>query len=862
MDSSTTSTRDGENRTLAAARLSEQAPESAVPSRRSSKIDSEPDAEMMPTMSEPTRPSSSSGAASSSSPAGPRPTTRRKLPEATLPPVPESPTRRATPDVPHNLFSDKRRKIDQSETSWMRRIAPVEMPVDDNDLEVDVLVGEEVDPKLPAGWRVGEAGCFVLTEECLNIQQRLLTAPERAEFSHAKRKELTEFFSNEVWDVASDKTTDDRILKARWLLKWSKNPDGTPRAKARLIIQGYNDPDALAGKVATSAPTLTRIGKYLTLQSAVIKGWRCWIADVATAFLQGGKQNRVLQVRVPQDAAEMIGIDKEQPMALHKPMYGQVDAPRGWYLEASARLTSIGLRPHPLDPCIFMSYNEAGEYDGFVDLYVDDMLGAGCMDGEGDNCYRSRIEKLKAMFNFRTWQDDDKMEYCGSNIEQTATSVTVKFETYAKKLKPMTANQKLPDDASRPLDKHEVRQLRGLVGALQWPASQACPHLQASVSYLQGDFPTPTIKTLQEANRVLRFFKSNVDVGIEIKKVANELTDVTFVAMTDATWASRNDGSSQGGYLILACGPEVLEGQTSPFSTVDWKSHRMPRLCRSSLQSEGQAAVAAVDSLEYIKVFWACMLRPDVLVDDESLASQLSKSTLVVDAKSLYDAARREHLGSFADKRTGIDILCLKERMTATQSSWRWVSSERQYADGMTKPGVRQVLADRLRQGMLSLIHDPNFVAARKKPAAERLGNISSSRSSPPRNKRAKTSPAVALLAMAPSLSQATTCLVSTVQTNDLCQIETIAQPSFNWSLWIGIMLAAVVTLLTIGSCCYYRFFNTTSKTDAETQTDPEIFYMGKHGNCYHQRLCRHAHSYTSSSYRQCEICMPTTNRK
>ena len=43
-------------------------------------------------------------------------------------------------------------------------------------------------------------------------------------------------------------------------------------------------------------------------------------------------------------------------MLLLKPCYGQIDAPRGWYLEAVDRLQKLGLRQHALDPCAFLIY--------------------------------------------------------------------------------------------------------------------------------------------------------------------------------------------------------------------------------------------------------------------------------------------------------------------------------------------------------------------------------------------------------------------------------------------------------------------------------------------------------------------------
>ena len=50
----------------------------------------------------------------------------------------------------------------------------------------------------------------------------------------------------------------------------------------------------------------------------------------------------------------------------------------------------------------------------------------------------------------------------------------------------------------------------------------------------------------------------------------------------------------------------------------------------------------------------------------------------------------------------------------------RWVSSERQYADGFTKTSAAQLLADRLRVHELRLMEDSTYQAARKKPLEER----------------------------------------------------------------------------------------------------------------------------------------------
>ena len=45
----------------------------------------------------------------------------------------------------------------------------------------------------------------------------------------------------------------------------SKNADGTPRAKARLVVRGFNDVDALNGNLDTASPTTSRLSRSMCL---------------------------------------------------------------------------------------------------------------------------------------------------------------------------------------------------------------------------------------------------------------------------------------------------------------------------------------------------------------------------------------------------------------------------------------------------------------------------------------------------------------------------------------------------------------------------------------------------------------------
>jgi len=57
--------------------------------------------------------------------------------------------------------------------------------------------------------------------------------------------------------------------------------------------------------------------------------------------------------------------------------------------------------------------------------------------------------------------------------------------------------------------------------------------------------------------------------------------------------------------------------------------------------------------------------------------------------------------------------------MIKESSILRWVSSQHQLADGLTKVTARQDFAEHLKGGHIQLIFDPEFKAAKKKKTAE-----------------------------------------------------------------------------------------------------------------------------------------------
>ena len=584
-----------------------------------------------------------------------------------------------------------------------------------------------------------------------NLSEKKLSVHDRALFQEAKKKELQSFFENQVWQFQTIKeASPERTLTSRMLLKWSKNPDGSPRAKARLIVRGYADVDALEGGLQTSSPTTSRLARSVLMSISASLGWDIWTADVATAFLQGLPQERKLWVKLPADALSILGATADTRMLLLKPCYGQLDAPRRWYLEAVRRLKELGLRQHQLDPCCFLMYEdeeESGGLDpkhailgedhwlcGMICLHVDDMLGAGSSTSP---TYVQLVAKLKEEFNFREWKQGSELEYCGARIYKGEDAITVDHTKYLHKIKPIPVARGTGPEAE--LEQYQVTQLRGLMGSLQWPAVQSSPHLQCSVSMLAASGSKGLVKSLMDANRLLKFAKENSDVGLRYRNIG-EVKDLRLVAMTDASFASRADGSSQGGYLIVLVNKKALEAEECDYHVWDWRSFKLPRVARSSLSAEAQAAGQATDALELCSRFWEHLLDPDLSLKELLDAQSSLQPCLVTDAKALYDSYHRESVTtSVTDKRTSLEIRVVKEQLGNIDGSLRWVSSERQFADGLTKC-ARQLLADRLRYGRIKFVWDPNYTAAKKKSRQDREANEAEHAASrPSRNESAES---------------------------------------------------------------------------------------------------------------------------
>eukprot|EP00439_Symbiodinium_sp_Y106_P034056 s2629_g4.t1 len=196
-----------------------------------------------------------------------------------------------------------------------------------------------------------------------------------------------------------------------------------------------------------------------------------------------------------------------------------------------------------------------------------------------------------------------------------------------------------------------------------------------------------TVETIIKANILLATAKKKQDHVMKVHSFNPEDT-LTLVAWVDAAQGNRVDGGSTQGILIGMSTTKLLAGEVEGVSPISWTSQKIDRSCRSPGASESQAVVNGEDSLYAARFQWSELLygRPDLHRPDDHV--RLTGGCVVTDSRNVYDKLETEVLVvKGAEKRTSIELLTVKESQENTAVGLRWVHSEAQLANSLTKAG-------------------------------------------------------------------------------------------------------------------------------------------------------------------------------
>ena len=538
------------------------------------------------------------------------------------------------------------------------------------------------------------------------INERYLTASEKQMFREAKRAEWSQWVANEVVELLSRRGVDpQRVISSRWVLTWKHvgdQPDGEKRAKARLVIRGFKDPDL--GQYSTASPTLSRQGRHAILTIAAHHQYRLFTLDAKTAFLAGDRSSRVkpIYAELPRDLVQDQGYDEDTIARIKKVPYGLSEAPLAWYRRLTAELEACGFEQVPADRCIFVlrDKRDRSRVLGIVGAHVDDLLIAGCSAGV-DSQFEEALQKLVARLPFgeRKYADVAPVLYTGLNLRQhpLTKTITVDQAHYIEKLRE-TPLKPLKDGL---LDKSGQTKFWSQLGALLWVAVNTRPDVAYDISHYASFGTRPEKRHIVALNKIVKTLQSQT-CTLTFQKVAQRWEDLALVVFTDAGHTSRPSGHSQAGAMMFWAPREVLKGDVVKSVLADFTSSKIDRAVWSSYASELQGATIAADSsvsllLLYEQILYGLKAREV----KAKLQAKGQPRVLVTDNKGLYDSIQTEKPSTRqGQKMQSLVYQILYDLVVDHGFSTFWVNAEHMLADGLTKLSSSGGRVDLVREVM------------------------------------------------------------------------------------------------------------------------------------------------------------------
>ena len=329
-------------------------------------------------------------------------------------------------------------------------------------------------------------------------------------------------------------------------------------------------------------------------------------------------------------------------------------------------------------------------------------------------------------------------------------SISVDQEKYVKEISPIQIPWSRKQSPEEPISETERQSLRAVIGSLLYASVNTRPDLGSRLSFLPGKINNGQIKHLSEANKILHEAKANADVKITYQTIPIE--DTRFVAFSDASFASEKSHSSHQGMLIMAAHKCIGKSENSPVNPIIWASRKIQKVAVSTLSAEAMALAGAVDSLAWVRLFWAWLIdnklewrlgdksmlklpeafsalkdEPNLEEPNETMVRNLellketsdAESIVATDCKSLFDLISKNAAPSCQEFRTQLQAKLIREHVK-NGVQMRWVPSGAQIADALTKIMDTSVLREYLKIGRYKL-HDETSMLKQRSDARVRI---------------------------------------------------------------------------------------------------------------------------------------------
>ena len=552
-----------------------------------------------------------------------------------------------------------------------------------------------------------------LKRKAVEVSERKLNEDQKAQFRAAKTVEVRNFIAAKAFETLPEglRPSKEQAIHMRWILTWKPVDGGGQKAKARAVLLGYQDPKY--EHRATTAPVMTRQTRQMQLQLTTMRKWQLQKGDVSGAFLQGREYPDELFCVPCPEICQAMGLAEGTVTRLRRACYGLVDAPLEWYRTVDSFLQELGLVRTQADACAWV-WRPNGQLRGMVSGHVDDFLFSG---GPQDQGWQDILNKIRLQFKWGDWEQD-RFVQCGVQVERTAEGFSLSQPQYLEGIKEIPLSSSRRKDREASTTEREKTQLRALLGAISWHAQQVGPHLSAEVSLLLSDTTESTVDTIIKANQLAYHARNRKDHKMLVHAFAED-EPVALFGWVDAANENRRDGGSTQG-IFIGLGPaSMLSGELGKVTAIAWHSNRIDRICRSPGAAEAQAAVNGEDALYFARFQWGELVHGQVDTRRPNDTVTKVPGCLVTDSRNVYDKLITEVLViKGKEKKTNIELLALKEAQRNHGVIIRWVHSEAQLANSLTKHNSQEMELYYRMQHTWRIVEDEQMMSARRRKTA------------------------------------------------------------------------------------------------------------------------------------------------
>ena len=195
-----------------------------------------------------------------------------------------------------------------------------------------------------------------------------------------------------------------------------------------------------------------------------------------------------------------------------------------------------------------------------------------------------------------------------------------------------------------------------------------------------------------------------------------DLKRLGLFAWCDAANKNRVDGTSTQGYFIGASHQNMLKGDCEVVAPLAWNSSKIQRVCRSPGAAEAAAAVNTEDALYFARFQMAEMLGTSFSIRHVNCAVSSIHGTVTTDSRNVYDKLSTEVLCTKgSERRVDIELMGMKHAQLRNHVTIRWVHSEAQLANSLTKNELRQLQLFYSMKQKWKIVQDVTMSSARRR---------------------------------------------------------------------------------------------------------------------------------------------------